>query len=117
MPVTIKATICLNFDMPETEFCIYEIDTPAGHLTGSRFADGERRVGPLCGTDETPHNLNNMLHLLQQHAETHGYPIDQIFGHFTTNNGIAINAFDLLEAYIECVEICEFLEANDIIPA
>lgn len=80
-------------------FCIYEIDTPAGHLTGCLFADGTNTTGVLNPKPGKLPTLQAMLSTLFQHSLKHNYATIDVCGHFTTNDGVLHDAQAELLSY------------------
>lgn len=82
---------------------VYEIDTPAGFIRGSHYF---RDPSPVFGAlNPTEHLRGLPLHILLQRlvkfAAENKFPQSEISGHFTTGDGISINACQAVAEYID----------------
>lgn len=99
MPI-ITATATVSLDTP-AGLCIYELDTPAGHLCadGYKNTDAPGR-GPLNPVTPLPAcTLRTLLRALDAHATANGYTVSGVYGHFTTGTGTVFDAAELLTEY------------------
>jgi hypothetical protein len=86
-------------------FCIFEIDTPNGHLCGSRFIDTPPHYsGPFrpCLRTITIATFGKALLAYLTNA---GIDHTHCTGHITTNDGIAIDISDLCAEYANRAEL------------
>lgn len=85
-----------TFPSDLTGFCIFEIDTPSGHLRGSNF-NGELSTysGTFCPNLATI-TLAEFATAFIVHCDDTDTDGLAATGHITTNNGIAISLPDLI---------------------